>query len=99
MCSKLRMQYSISSKGEHLIRMRSDSSKSRSLISKKSIKPAAGSPDFFEIKERLFELSDRILIKCSPLLDIEYCIRNFEHIHHIYVVSVDAEVKELLCLL
>jgi ubiquinone/menaquinone biosynthesis C-methylase UbiE len=65
----------------------------------RSIKPAAGSPDFFEIKERLFELSDRILIKCSPLLDIEYCIRNFEHIHHIYVVSVDAEVKELLCLL
>jgi len=57
------------------------------------------SPDVFAIKTRLLELSDAVLVKASPLLDIDHCIKLIPEIVAIHVVSAENEVKELLLLL
>lgn len=56
-----------------------------------------GSPDFFTLEEKLYEFTDDILLKLSPLIDIDYCLENLRFIKQIIVVSVDFEVKEVLC--
>lgn len=58
-----------------------------------------GSPDFFALKDQLFERSDLILLKLSPLIDLDYCIEKLPYLKQIFVVSVDQEVKEVMCLL
>ena len=49
--------------------------------------------------EALFQFSDNILIKTSPLLDITNGIHELKNVSEIHVVAVDNEVKELLFLL
>jgi hypothetical protein len=56
-----------------------------------------GSPDFFSLEEKLYEFTDDILLKLSPLIDIDYCLENLRFIKKVIVVSVDFEVKEVLC--
>ena len=47
----------------------------------------------------LFEYSDHILIKNSPILDITSTINELNHVKEIHVVAVNNEVKELLFIL
>ena len=47
----------------------------------------------------LFEKSNRILLKTSPLLDLQTGINALKSIKEIHVVAVDNEVKELLWIL
>ena len=54
------------------------------------------SPNILEIQDRLFELSERILIKLSPLIDLKYLIQNVKGIERIHLVAVKNEVKEVL---
>lgn len=49
--------------------------------------------------EALFQFSDNILIKTSPLLDITNGIQELKNVSEIHIVAVDNEVKELLFLL
>jgi hypothetical protein len=58
-----------------------------------------GSPDFFTLEKKLYEFTDEILLKLSPLIDIDYCLENLRNIKQIFIVSVDDEVKEVLCYL
>lgn len=54
------------------------------------------SPNLLEIQVRLLKISDRIIIKLSPLIDISYLISVLKNIGEIQIIAVRNEVKELL---
>ncbi|WBL20839.1 class I SAM-dependent methyltransferase [Zunongwangia sp. HRR-M8] len=56
-------------------------------------------PDVVENLELLFEKSDHILIKTSPLLDLKLGISELKSVAEIHIVAVENEVKELLWIL
>ena len=56
-------------------------------------------PKIPEHIDSLFVCSNTILIKYSPMLDIQIGINNLKFVKEIHVVAVDNEVKELLFLL
>ena len=56
-------------------------------------------PNILQIKERLFELTDTILLKLSPMLDISALIGELKTVSEVFVVSLNNEVKELLLVL
>lgn len=57
------------------------------------------SPNVLEIKDDLLRLSEAILIKTAPLLDITDTIRKLESVSEVHIVAVKNEVKEVLYLL
>lgn len=57
------------------------------------------SPNLLEIQEKLSAISDQIIIKLSPLIDISYLISVLKHVSKIQVIAVKNEVKELLVFL
>ncbi len=57
------------------------------------------SPNLLEIQKKLKNISNQILIKLSPLIDISYLISVLEHLSEIHIVAVKNEVKELLVLI
>ena len=56
-------------------------------------------PNVVEILPLLFEKSDNILIKTSPLLDLKLGISELDFVAEIHVVALENEVKELLWIL
>lgn len=57
------------------------------------------SPNLLEIQDEIVEISDKILIKLSPLIDISYLISTLKNIAEIHIVAVKNDVKELLVLI
>ncbi|MEJ8598650.1 RsmD family RNA methyltransferase [Riemerella anatipestifer] len=57
------------------------------------------SPNILEIKNQLLEISPKVLVKLSPLIDIKYLISVLSHIVSIDVIAVKNEVKEVLVLM
>ncbi|MDE7350253.1 MAG: hypothetical protein K2N25_04245 [Muribaculaceae bacterium] len=53
-------------------------------------------PDIFAGMESIMRLSDRVLIKSSPLLDLTLIRKTVENLSHIFVVSFKGECKEVL---
>ncbi|MFM7428476.1 MAG: hypothetical protein ACKO1F_01110, partial [Flammeovirgaceae bacterium] len=53
-------------------------------------------PNIIELQNLLFQQSEFVLIKASPLLDIQQGLRELTHVEHVKVVAVENEVKELL---
>lgn len=58
--------------------------------------PKSCTPDIFGNKNLLFKVSDILLVKNSPMLDIRESIRIFGDVSRIFVVSVRNECKEVL---
>jgi 16S rRNA G966 N2-methylase RsmD len=56
-------------------------------------------PNILEIKDLLFRKADKILLKTSPMLDIDLAVNSLENVSKVWVVAVDNEVKELLFLI
>ena len=56
-------------------------------------------PDLLKLQEALFKISDNILIKTSPLLDIDQAVKELGHVKEIHVLAVDNDCKELLFVL
>ncbi len=54
------------------------------------------SPNVLDIQEKLFEISDKILIKLSPLIDLTHLKAHLQKIAKIWVIAVKNEVKEIL---
>lgn len=54
------------------------------------------SPNLVEILPKLFELSPLILVKYSPLLDIQLALKTIKYVSKVEIVAVNNEVKELL---
>ncbi|MGZ5284851.1 MAG: RsmD family RNA methyltransferase, partial [Kaistella sp.] len=57
------------------------------------------SPNLLEIQEKLSKISDQIIIKLSPLIDISYLISVLNNVSKIQIIAVKNEVKELLVFL
>ena len=53
-------------------------------------------PNVVALQPRIWELTDRLLVKCSPLLDIQEGIRKLNFVKSVHVVSVAGECKEIL---
>ncbi len=57
------------------------------------------SPNIVSSKSRLFEYTDNILVKASPLLDISSALEKLTDVCEVHCVAVSNEVKELLLVL
>lgn len=57
------------------------------------------SPNLLEIEEKLHSISDKIIVKLSPLIDISYVISELRNISEIQIIAVRNEVKELLLII
>jgi hypothetical protein len=53
-------------------------------------------PDVARLQDKLFERSQKLLVKASPLLDIQQGLRELKHVKQVVVVAVENECKELL---
>lgn len=53
-------------------------------------------PNVVELLPQMFSLTDKVVVKLSPMLDITHAINELTHIEHLYVISVGNECKELL---
>ncbi|MBR6519489.1 MAG: hypothetical protein IKT77_00720, partial [Paludibacteraceae bacterium] len=53
-------------------------------------------PDVVELLPQMFQITDKVVVKLSPMLDITRAISELDHIEHLYVISVGNECKELL---
>lgn len=55
-------------------------------------------PDLINLLPRIFELTNYLLVKASPLIDLQSGIKELECVKAIFVVAVDNECKEVLFL-
>lgn len=53
-------------------------------------------PDILGNMSLIMSHTDRLIVKCSPLLDMTLIIKTVENLHHIYVVCFRGECKEVL---
>ena len=53
-------------------------------------------PDVVKLLPLLLHKADRVLLKTSPMLDIEPAVQGLGHVRRLWVVAVDNEVKEVL---
>lgn len=53
-------------------------------------------PDILEIEDLLEELSEKVMIKLSPMLDISLAVKSMRNVSEVHIVSVNNECKELL---
>jgi hypothetical protein len=53
-------------------------------------------PDVIKLLPKLFQISSRILVKASPLLDITLGLRELREVRKVIVTAIDNECKELL---
>lgn len=53
-------------------------------------------PDVLRLLPLLLHKSRRVLLKTSPMLDIEQAIQELKHVRRLWVVAVDNECKEVL---
>ena len=56
-------------------------------------------PDIISLRETLFELSDRILVKISPMADLSRTVELLPETSQIHIVSAGGECKEILLLM
>ena len=54
------------------------------------------SPNVIEIQEKLGEISEEILVKLSPLIDLQHLVSSLKNISKIWIIAVKNEVKEVL---
>jgi len=66
--------------------------------SRKIIRLADCLPDVTQLQQTILNRTRFLLVKTSPLLDIQHGLRELDHARKVYVVSVDNECKELLFL-
>ncbi|WP_312418461.1 class I SAM-dependent methyltransferase [Epilithonimonas sp.] len=57
------------------------------------------SPNLLEIEKKLMSISDKIIVKLSPLIDISYVISELKNITEIQIIAVRNEVKELVLII
>lgn len=70
----------------------------RTASQKKVFRFADCVPDVIDLQSELYRHTDRVMIKASPLLDIQLGIKDLKCVSRVIVVSVDNECKELLFL-
>ncbi len=56
-------------------------------------------PNVLEHLDLIFEKSDNLLLKTSPLLDLSLTIKELQYVKEIHIISIENEVKEVLWVL
>jgi hypothetical protein len=56
-------------------------------------------PNLLTLQDSLLSKADHILIKLSPMLDVNAAQKALKNVHQIHIISIDHECKELLFLL
>ncbi len=56
-------------------------------------------PNIIELAPDIFKISNKILVKTAPLLDIKQTIKDLGNVSEIWIVSVENDCKEVLYLL
>lgn len=56
-------------------------------------------PDVCQLEDLLLQKAQRVMVKCSPMLDISQALRELHSVSEVHVVSVGNECKELLFIL
>lgn len=56
-------------------------------------------PDVCQLESLLMQKATRVMVKCSPMLDISQAVRELQFVSEVHVVSVNNECKELLLIL
>ena len=56
-------------------------------------------PDVTVLEEALLEKADKVMVKCSPMLDITAATRELRNIEAVHIIAVNNECKELLFIL
>lgn len=57
------------------------------------------SPNLLEIQDELHKISNQVIVKLSPLIDIKYLISVLKNVSSIEIIAVKNEVKEVLVLI
>jgi 16S rRNA G966 N2-methylase RsmD len=70
----------------------------RSEENKKVFKLSECEPNVPSLQRTIFEKSDQLLVKTSPLLDLQQGLKELQFVEKVFVVSVDNECKEVLFL-
>jgi hypothetical protein len=68
----------------------------RDTADKKIFRLADCEPDVLRLLPLLLRKADRILLKTSPMLDVEQAVLELAHVRRLWVVAVDNECKEVL---
>jgi hypothetical protein len=55
-------------------------------------------PDITQLQDIIFDKADVLLVKASPMLDLQQGIKELNHVEKVFVVAVDNECKEVLFL-
>jgi 16S rRNA G966 N2-methylase RsmD len=55
-------------------------------------------PDITQLQESIFKATQYLLVKASPLMDIQIALSQLRYVKRVFIVSVDNECKELLFL-
>lgn len=71
---------------------------SRRVAAKKVFRLSDCEPDPVRLLPLIFRRSDNLLLKASPLLDLQQGVRELKTVQKIFVVAVDNECKEILFL-
>lgn len=53
-------------------------------------------PNVVELEEALLSKANRVMIKCSPMLDITQACRQLKNVSSVHIIAVNNECKELL---
>jgi hypothetical protein len=64
--------------------------------SKKIITLSDSEPDLTKIQKQIFEKTSRLLVKTSPLMDIQKGIQDLQFVKTVLIISVDNECREVL---
>ncbi|GAB2950185.1 SAM-dependent methyltransferase [Hymenobacter coalescens] len=68
----------------------------RDTADKKIFRLADCEPDVLRLLPVLLRKAERVLLKTSPMLDVEQAIQELAHVRRLWVVAVDNECKEVL---
>jgi 16S rRNA G966 N2-methylase RsmD len=53
-------------------------------------------PDLIKLQSKVWQFTNNVIIKTSPLLDIKLGLKELQHVKKVSVISVDNECKEVL---
>ncbi len=71
----------------------------RALDGRKVVALSDCEPDVTALESQLLEKADKVMVKCSPMLDITAATRQLSSIETVHIIAVNNECKELLFIL
>ena len=71
----------------------------RDACGRKTVSIADCTPNVLDLQDRLLQKARRVMLKLSPMLDINKALLELRHVKEVHVVAVANECKELLFIL